>query len=67
MIDRIKVSENEKLLEALEGILNSTETDERLALNAYPIEMLQMSEKDIEKGNLISEADLRKEDSEWMD
>ena len=61
------VSENEKLLEALEGILNSTETEERLAINSYPIEMLLMSEKDIENGNLISEADLIKEDSEWMD
>ncbi|WP_339922248.1 hypothetical protein [uncultured Cyclobacterium sp.] len=67
MIDRIKVSENEKLLEALEGILNSTENDGRLALNAYPIEVLQMSVKDIENGDLISETDLRKEDSEWMD
>jgi hypothetical protein len=47
------VSENEKLLEALEGILNSTETEERLALNFYHIEMLLMSEKDIENGNLI--------------
>tara|TARA_R110001592_G_scaffold96331_4_gene276798 strand:- start:119791 stop:119994 length:204 start_codon:yes stop_codon:yes gene_type:complete len=67
LIDRIKVSENEKLLEALEGILNSTENDGRLALNAYPIEVLQMSVKDIENGDLISETDLRKEDSEWMD
>ena len=67
LIDRIMVSENEKLLEALEGILNSTETEERLAINSYPIEMLLMSEKDIENGNLISEADLIKEDSEWMD
>ncbi|MBR9776824.1 hypothetical protein [Cyclobacterium marinum] len=64
MIDRIMVSENEKLLEALESILNSTETEERLALNSYHIEMLLMSEKDIENGNLISEADLKKEDSE---
>ena len=67
LIDRIMVSENEKLLEALEGILNSTETEERLALNSYHIEMLLLSEKDIENGNLISEADLIKEDSEWMD
>tara|TARA_R110002096_G_scaffold92350_1_gene208773 strand:+ start:1268 stop:1501 length:234 start_codon:yes stop_codon:yes gene_type:complete len=67
LIDRIMVSENEKLLEALEGILSSTETEERLAINSYPIEMLLMSEKDIENGNLISEADLIKEDSEWMD
>jgi len=29
--------------------------------------MLLLSEKDIENGNLISESDLRKADSEWMD
>ncbi|MBI0399950.1 hypothetical protein [Cyclobacterium marinum] len=67
LIDRIMVSENEKLLEALESILNSTETEERLALNSYHIEMLLMSEKDIENGNLFSEANLIKVDSEWMD
>ena len=67
LIDRIMVADNEKLLAAIEGILNSTETDERIILNSYQIEMLQMSEKDIENGDLISEADLRKEDAEWMD
>jgi hypothetical protein len=61
------VSRNENLLTAIEGILNSTETDEQLKLNSHQIEMLLMSEKDIKNGNLISESDLRKADSEWMD
>lgn len=67
LIDRIMVAKNEDLLAAIEGILNSTESDERLKLDSYQIEMLLMSEKDIENGNLISESDLRKADSEWMD
>ena len=67
LIDRIMVAKNEELLAAIESILNSMETDERLTLNSHQIEMLLMSEKDIEKGNFISENDLRKEDSEWMD
>jgi len=67
LIDRIMVTKNEELLAAIESILNSMETDERLTLNSHQIEMLLMSEKDIEKGNFISENDLRKEDSEWMD
>ncbi len=67
LIDRIMVAENEDLLAAIEGILNSTESDERLKLDSYQIEMLLMSEKDIENGNLISESDLKKTDSEWMD
>ena len=67
LIDRIMVAKNEDLLAAIEGILNSTETDEQLKLDSHQIEMLLMSEKDIENGNLISESDLRKADSEWMD
>ena len=67
LIDRIMVAENEDLLAAIEGILNSTESDERLKLDSYQIEMLLMSEKDIENGNLISESDLKKTDSEWVD
>ncbi len=67
LIDRIMVAKNEKLLAAIESILNSTETDERLILDSHQIEMLMLSEMDIENGNLISESDLRKEDSEWMD
>lgn len=61
------IAQNEELLTAIEGILNSTETDGRMKLNSHQVEMLLMSEKDIEEGNLISESDLRKADSEWMD
>jgi len=67
LIDRIMMAQNEELLTAIEGILNSTETDDSLKLNSHQIEMLLLSEKDIETGNLISDSDLRKADSEWMD
>ena len=68
LIDQILVSENEGLLIAIQGILESTVTDKnKRSLDSYQIEMLLMSEKDISEGNLISEEDLRKEDSEWMD
>lgn len=67
LIDRIMVAKNEELLAAIESILNSTETDDRLTLDSHQIEMLMLSESDIENGNLISESDLRKEDSKWMD
>ncbi len=52
---------------AIEAILNSTETDEQLKLDSHQIEILLLSEKDIENGNLITESHLRKADSEWMD
>lgn len=67
LIDRIMTTKNEQLLSAIDSIFHSTQEDERWSLNSYQIEMLMMSEKDIEQGNLISEEDLKKADSEWMD
>ena len=66
LIDRILVTQNEKLLTAIDNIFDSTDLNEKLKLNSEQIEMLFMSEYDIEKGNLISEADLKELDSEWM-
>lgn len=67
LIDRIMVSDNEELLDAIASIFDSVKVDEPIHLNSYQIEMLQMSERDIEEGNVISEEDLFKEDSKWMD
>lgn len=67
LVDRIMVAKNEDLLAAIEAILNSAETDTELQLDSHQIEMLLLREKDIENGNLISESELKKTDSEWMD
>lgn len=67
LIDRILITKNEKLLSAIENLFNTDETEEKLVLNSYQIEMLMMSENDIKEGNLISESDLKKLDAEWMD
>lgn len=67
LIDRILVARNEELLTAIENIFNSTQNEEQLALNSVQIEMLMMSEKDIENDDLISEDDLNTSDSKWMD
>lgn len=61
------VAQNEELLASIEGVLDSTETNDKLLLNSQQIEMLLLSEKDIKGENLISEEDLSKSDSEWMD
>ena len=66
LIDRILVTKNEQLLNAIDTIFDSTQSNEKLALNSHQIEMLLMSENDIEQGNLISETDLEKADIEWM-
>ena len=66
LIDRILATKNEKLLEAIDRIFTSTQADETISLSSEQIEMLSMSERDIEAGNFISESDLDKQDSEWL-
>ena len=66
LIDRILATKNERLLEALNSIFDSTQSDEIITFSSEQIEMLSMSEKDIEAGNFISESDLKKRDSEWL-
>ncbi len=66
LIDRIMLTENEKLLSAIEEILSATQDEEKMNLTSEQIEMLMMSEKDIENNNLISEDELTKQDQEWM-
>jgi len=61
------VTDNVQLLIAIENIFNSTQTEENLNLNSDQIEMLLMSDNDINQGNLLSEDDLKNEDSKWMD
>lgn len=66
LIDRILLTKNEQLLNSIDSIFNSNEPEEKLTLKSQQIEMLLMSEKDIDLGNLISESDLEQLDSEWM-
>ncbi len=67
LIDKIMVADNEQLLNAIENIFNSTQKEDKLNLDSEQIEMLLMSENDIKLGNLVSDRDLKKADSKWMD
>ena len=67
LIDKIMVADNEQLLNAIENIFNSTQKEDKLNLDSEQIEMLLMSENDIKLGNLVSDTDLKKADSKWMD
>lgn len=53
LVDRIMVSENEELLRAVYNIFDSIQEDDRVTLSSEQIEMLLMSEKDIENNRLI--------------
>ena len=67
LIDRVLATNNEKLLKAIESIFDSTNEEERVMYSSEQIEMLQMSDMDIEKGNIVSEEELNKFDAEWQD
>lgn len=66
MIDKILAARNEQLLEAIENIFVSTQKEEVISLSSEQIEMLMMSEQDIKNGNLVSESELDKLDTQWL-
>lgn len=66
LIDRILATKNEQLLEAIKNIFDSTQSEEIIALSTEQIEMLSMSEKDIDEGKLVSESELSKTDAKWL-
>ena len=66
LIDKIIATNNEKLLNAIANIFESTQSEEKVQLSSEQIEMLMMSENDIKCGKLVSEDDLMKTDLEWL-
>jgi len=66
LIDRILATSNEQLLEAIKSIFDSTQSEEIISLSTEQIEMLSLSEMDIESGKFISESELSKRDSKWL-
>jgi hypothetical protein len=62
LIDKILVTQNRDLLEAVDKLLTFTNNDDIVTLSSQQIEMLMMSEQDIMDGNLITETDLKKLD-----
>ncbi len=67
LIDRILATKNEQLLEAIENIFVSTQNEDIVSLTSEQIEMLMMSEEDISYGNVVSEDELEKRDTQWLD
>ena len=66
LIDKILITRNEQFLEAIENIFVSTQKEEVISLSSEQIEMLLMSERDINNGDLVSESELNKLDSQWL-
>ena len=66
LIDQILATKNKQLLTAISNIFNSTQKEDTINLSSSQIEMLYLSEKDIEDGNLVSSETLSKQDKEWL-
>lgn len=66
LISHIMASRNEKLLRAIENIFDSTKESNVVSLSPQQIEVLMMSEHDIENDRVISAEELEKSDSEWL-
>lgn len=68
LVQKIFLTKNRDLLDALDKIFSSTEndTDQKFQLSATQKEMLIMAEDDIKYGRTLTDAELRKLDEEWM-
>jgi hypothetical protein len=66
LVDRILAVQDEKFLEAIEKIFVTTQKEEIVKLYPEQKEMLMMSDADIVDGNVVSESELDKLDSQWL-
>ncbi|MCB0762585.1 MAG: hypothetical protein KDC12_13745 [Flavobacteriales bacterium] len=67
LIDKILAIQNKDFLVALDKLISSSSTDSDIVeLTADQMEMLEMSEKDIKEGRLISQEAMDKRNLEWL-
>ncbi len=65
IIDKLLSINNLELLAAFNKILESS-SDDLVKLNSPQKELLMMSQNDIEAGRIVSQEELDKEDSKWV-
>jgi len=67
LIDKILAVKNKDFLEALDKLVaSSSSSSDLVKLTAEQKEMLEMSDKDIESGRLISQEAMNKRNIEWL-
>lgn len=66
LIDQILMTKNEKLLNAISDVFQSTKEEDNVELNSYQIEMIEMGLEDLKNGNTITQDELDRQDAEWM-
>ena len=67
LIEKILSIENKDFLEVLDQLISSSASEsEKIELTKEQIAMLEMSEKDIKNGKLISQEAMNKRNLEWL-
>lgn len=67
LIDKIRSIKNKDFLEALDKLISSSSPEsEKIELTNQQKIMLEMSEKDIKEGKLISQEAMNKRNQEWL-
>ena len=67
LIDKILAIKNKDFLEALDNLVASSSlSSDVVELSSEQKQMLEMSEKDIENGRLISQDAMNKRNLEWL-
>jgi|TARA_B110000902_G_C14282289_1_gene577396 hypothetical protein len=67
LIEKILSIKNKDFLEVLDQLISSSASEsEKIELTKEQIAMLEMSEKDIKNGKLISQEAMNKRNLEWL-
>ncbi|AGC76512.1 hypothetical protein LX97_01173 [Nonlabens dokdonensis] len=67
LINKILTINNKDFLQALDQLITSSEPiSESISLTNEQIEMLEMSERDIKDGKIISQEAMHKRNLEWL-
>jgi len=67
LIDKLLSIRNEKILLALEELISSGQIDDdKISFSKEQELMLQMSEKDLQKGRAMSQQEFRTKVNEWL-
>lgn len=67
LIDKILSTNNDKVLSAIDQLLDSVEfQEEKVSLTKEQKMMLEMSETDLKNGETMAQEDLDKDDLAWL-
>lgn len=66
IIDKILVSDDEKLLCAIDQIMDSASNNDSFGTLTNKQIILKISDQDIKSGNTISQKDMDEEDLSWL-